>query len=179
TNFAWKTFETELLAQIRHLNETGSALFADIIGAEQKDGRRILYEDERTMAFLPYFARYAYEVYVAPKRRVPHVFALDDAASASLARALKDVAVRYDNLWKMSFPYVLVLHQAPCDGGDYGAYHFYISLHPPLRKPNLQKMLAGPEIGGGNFLSDTSPEQKAAELRALPAVHYTLRGGGE
>jgi UDPglucose--hexose-1-phosphate uridylyltransferase len=36
----------------------------------------------------------------------------------------------------------------------------------------LLKYLAGPEVGGGNFLSDTLPEVKAAELRALPAVHY-------
>jgi len=41
-----------------------------------------------------------------------------------------------------------------------------------LRKPNLLKYLAGPEIGGGNFLSDTSPEQKANELRAVSSVHY-------
>ena len=41
-----------------------------------------------------------------------------------------------------------------------------------LRKPDLLKYLAGPEIGRGNFLSDTSPEAKAAELRALPDVHY-------
>jgi UDPglucose--hexose-1-phosphate uridylyltransferase len=34
------------------------------------------------------------------------------------------------------------------------------------------KYLAGPEIGGGNFLSDTSPEEKAAELRAQPEIHY-------
>jgi UDPglucose--hexose-1-phosphate uridylyltransferase len=34
-----------------------------------------------------------------------------------------------------------------------------------LRKPNLLKYLAGPEIGGGNFLSDTMPEEKAEELR--------------
>jgi len=34
-----------------------------------------------------------------------------------------------------------------------------------MRKPNLLKYLAGPEIGGGNFLSDTLPEEKAQELR--------------
>ena len=33
-------------------------------------------------------------------------------------------------------------------------------------------VMAGPEIGGGNFLSDTCPEEKAAELRAVPALHY-------
>jgi UDPglucose--hexose-1-phosphate uridylyltransferase len=175
TNFTWKTLETEFLAQVRHHNETGRGLFGDIVRAEREDGRRVLYEDERTIAFLPYFARYAYEVYVAPKRRVSHVFDLDDAESASLARALSDVTIRYDNLWKMSFPYVMVLHQAPSDGGDYRAFHFYISFHPPLRKPNLQKMLAGPEIGGGNFLSDTCPENKAEELRAAGTAHYLSR----
>ena len=27
-------------------------------------------------------------------------------------------------------------------------------------------------VGGGSFLSDTSPEEKAAELRAQSTVHY-------
>ena len=81
------------------------------------------------------------------------------------------VTIRFDNLWRTSFPYVMVLHQAPSDAGA-DAFHFFIAFHPPLRQPHLLKYLAGPEIGGGNFLSDTSPETSAAELRALPAVHH-------
>ncbi len=172
TNFVFKTLETELAASQRYLNEAGRTLFADIIAAEQADGRRILYEDEHTIAFVPYFARYAYEVYVAPKRSVPHVHALADAEAESLARALKNVTVRFDNLWQMPFPYVMPLHQAPTDGGDYRAFHFFIAFHPPLRQPHLLKYLAGPEIGGGNFLSDTSPEEKAVELQAVSTIHY-------
>lgn len=172
TNFTWKTFDTELEAQRRYARETRRPLFADIIDAERRDGRRVLYEDEHTIAFVPFFARYAYEVYVAPKRRVPHISALSDAESESLARALKDVTVRYDNLWRQPFPYVMPLHQAPTDGGDYRDFHFFIGFLPPLRRPGTVKYLAGPEIGGGNFLSDTSPEEKAAELRAQPTVHY-------
>lgn len=175
TNFTWKTFDTELEAQRRYRAESGRALWADIIAAEERDGRRVLYADEHTIAFVPYFARYAYEVYVAPRRSVPHVAGLSDAEVESLARALKDVTVRFDNLWRQSFPYVMPLHQAPTDGGDYADFHFFIGFLPPLRRPNTLKYLAGPEIGGGNFLSDTSPEDKAAELRAVSAVHY--RGG--
>jgi UDPglucose--hexose-1-phosphate uridylyltransferase len=85
---------------------------------------------------------------------------------------LKNVTVRFDNLWKQPFPYVMPLHQAPTDGGDYRDFHFFIGFLPPLRQPNTLKYLAGPEIGGGNFLSDTSPEEKAAELRAQPERHY-------
>jgi UDPglucose--hexose-1-phosphate uridylyltransferase len=172
TSFVFKTIEIELGASVRYRTDTGRGLVADLLDAEAADRRRVLYEDEHTMAFVPYFARYAYEVYVIPRRRVPHVFALTPVEVESLARALKDVTVRFDNLWRMSFPYVQVLHQAPTDGGDYGAYHFFIAFHPPLRQPNLLKYLAGPEVGGGNFLSDTSPEEKAAELRAVSSVHF-------
>ncbi len=176
TNFTWKTFDIELEAQRRYSRENGRALFADIIDAERRDGRRVLFEDENAIAFVPYFARYAYEVYVAPKRRVSHVSLLTEIESESLAAALKNVTVRFDNLWKQSFPYVMPLHQAPTDGGHYDDFHFFIGFLPPLRRPNTLKYLAGPEIGGGNFLSDTSPEEKAAELRAQSTTHYLESG---
>jgi len=176
TNFVFKTVETELEAARRYRQESGKGktLFGAIIKAEQSDGRRILYEDDYSIAFLPYFARYAYEVYVAPNRSVPHIHALPPPEVESLAKALKSVTVRYDNLWQIPFPYVMPLHQAPTDGGDYRDFHFFIGFLPPLRQPNLLKYLAGPEIGGGNFLSDTLPEAKAAELLAVSdAIHYT------
>ena len=172
TNFVFKTIETELGAMQRYAATHGRNLFTEIIAAEQADGRRILFEDEHSIAFVPFFARYAYEVYVAPKRSVPHVSALAAAEVESLAQALKAVTVQFDNLWQMPFPYVMPLHQAPSDGGDYRDYHFYIAFHPPLRRPDTLKYLAGPEIGGGNFLSDTAPEAKAAELQAVSGTHY-------
>lgn len=172
TNFVFKTMETEVRASRRYLAATGKVLFQDIIDAEQRDGRRIIYENENAIAFIPYFARYAYEVFVAPRRTHPDIASLSSAEACDLTRALKETTVRFDNLWRMPFPYVMPLHQAPTDGGDYQGFHFHVEFHPPLRKPNLLKYLAGPEIGGGNFLSDTSPEEKAAELRAVPNVHY-------
>jgi len=67
------------------------------------------------------------------------------------------------------------LHHAPTDGADHPGFHFHIEFHPPLRKPHLLKYLAGPEIGGGNFLSDTLPEEKAQELRNVSDVHYKIQ----
>jgi UDPglucose--hexose-1-phosphate uridylyltransferase len=172
TNFVFKTIETEAQASRRYLNETGKVLFAEIIRAEQQDGRRVIFENETAIAFIPYFARYAYEVYVAPKRSHRSISDLADNEVSDFAEALQKILVKYDNLWAMPFPYVMPLHQAPTDGLDHSGFHFHIEFHPPLRKPNLLKYLAGPEIGGGNFLSDTAPEEKAAELRALADVHY-------
>jgi UDPglucose--hexose-1-phosphate uridylyltransferase len=172
TNFVFKTIAGEVDVCRRHWRERRRALFQDIIAAEQSDGRRILVERDSAIAFVPYFARYAYETYVVPKQTHPSIAALSAAELSDLAHVLKDVLVRFDNLWQMSFPYVLVLHQAPTDGNAADGFHFHIEFHPPLRSPNLLKYLAGPEVGGGSFLSDTSPEQKAAELIAQSTVHY-------
>jgi UDPglucose--hexose-1-phosphate uridylyltransferase len=156
----------------RHNEETGRVLLQDIIAAEIKDGRRIILANETAIGFLPYFARYAYEVFVAPKSTHSSIASLSGRELVDLAAVLKQILIKFDNLWQMPFPYVMALHQAPTDGNDYRGFHFHIEFHPPLRKPNLLKYLAGPEIGGGNFLSDTSPEEKAGELRAQPDVHY-------
>jgi UDPglucose--hexose-1-phosphate uridylyltransferase len=172
TNFVFKTIETEVKASERHLQETGNILFQDILKAEQADGRRIIFENETAIAFLPYFARYAYEVFVAPKQAHASIATLSANEVQDFAAALKVLLVKLDNLWRMPFPYVMTLHQAPTDGKDYRGFHFHIEFHPPLRRPNLLKYLAGPEIGGGNFLSDTAPEEKAVELQMQPDIHY-------
>jgi len=168
----FKTIEIEAAASRRYYQEHRRVLFQDILRTELDDGRRVLFQNASAVAFLPYFARYAYECYVAPRGTHASLATMSADERRDFAAALKSLLVRYDNLWRMSFPYVLTLHQAPTDGGDYSGFHFHIQCHPPLRKPQLLKYLAGPEVGGGNFLSDTKPEAKAAELLAQPDVHY-------
>jgi len=180
TNFVFKTIETEARVSDRYLRDTGRILFQDILKAEVDDGRRIICATGSAIAFLPYFARYAYEVYVAPRQTHASIASLSQNEVKEFASTLKCLLVKLDNLWQMPFPYVLTLHQSPTNGLAHEGFHFHIEIHPPLRQPNLLKYLAGPEIGGGNFLSDTAPEEKAAELRIQPEVHYkesTLVGG--
>jgi UDPglucose--hexose-1-phosphate uridylyltransferase len=171
TSFVFKHIEIELRAGEAHWAKTGRALFRDLIAAEREDGRRMLVDNAGAVAFVPYFARYAYETYVAPTETYPNLAEVPDSSLTDLADALKQTLVRFDNLWQLEFPYVMALHQAPTRG-THPSFHFHIELYPPLRRPRLLKHLAGPEIGGGNFISDTSPELTAAELRALPPVHY-------
>ncbi len=94
-------------------------------------------------AFIPYFARYAYEVFVAPKQTHPNLTTLNNPEVADLAAVLREVLIRFDNMWGMRFPYVMPVHQAPADGGDYRSFHSHIEFYPPLRKPGLLKYLAG------------------------------------
>jgi UDPglucose--hexose-1-phosphate uridylyltransferase len=173
TNFVFKTIETEARVSRRYHDETGRILFQDILRSEREDGRRIIHENSSAIAFMPYFARYAYECYVAPKETHSGLGSLNKSELYDFAEALKALLVRYDNLWRMPFPYVMTLHHAPVRELD-DRFHFHIEFHPPLRKPRLLKYLAGPEIGGGNFLSDTLPEEKVVELQNVSSVHYKL-----
>ncbi|MEO6526752.1 MAG: galactose-1-phosphate uridylyltransferase [Gemmatimonadaceae bacterium] len=172
TNFVFRTIDVEVRASSEHLAEHGRVLFRDIIAAEEEDGRRVIASQGSALSFVPYFARYPYETYVAPRATHASLADLSPSEVDDFAAVLRRTLVRMDNLWRMSFPYVMVLHQAPTDGGPYPGFHFHIQIHPPLRKPGLLKYLGGPELGGGNFLNDTAPEDKAAELRAASEIHY-------
>jgi UDPglucose--hexose-1-phosphate uridylyltransferase len=172
TNFVFRTIELEAEASTAYLAENGRVLFQDIVAAEEADGRRILGSCGSAIAFVPYFARYSYETFVAPRATHANIADLSPTELADLAAVLGETLVRMDNLWRMPFPYVMAFHQAPVEPQAHRGFHFHIEIHTPLRKPGLLKYLAGPEIGGGNFLNDTAPEDKAAELRATPTTHY-------
>ncbi|MDX2019335.1 MAG: galactose-1-phosphate uridylyltransferase [Deltaproteobacteria bacterium] len=173
TNFVFKTLEVECAAAAAHHSATGRVLFQDIIAAELEQGApRVVVQNEGSLAFVPYFARYPYEVYVSPKRTVASLADLSAPEREDFAATLQELLIRYDNLWQRPFPYVMVLHQAPTNGTSHPGFHFHIQLHPPLRAPTLLKYLAGPEIGGGCFLNDTTPEDKAAELKAVSPIHF-------
>ena len=172
TNFVFRTIELEAEASAAYFAASGHVLFADIIAAEEVDGRRILATRGGALAFVPYFARYSYETFVAPRATHANIAELSPGETDDLAAVLGETLIRMDNLWRMPFPYVMAFHQAPVDGLAHPGFHFHIEIHTPLRKPGLLKYLAGPEIGGGNFLNDTAPEDKAAELRATSTTHY-------
>ncbi len=169
TNFIYKTTESYIQAADEHHEKTGNILFQDILQAEHDElpeRQRIVVQNDTMVAFIPYFARFSYELYIAPRRTVPHLSALTKAECDDLASILKTVLVRMDNLWGVPFPYLMMLHQAPVDGKDYPLFHTHLAFYPPMRTPELRKYVAAHEIGGGNFLADTMPEAKAAELRA-------------
>ena len=101
TNFVFKTIAIEIEAAARHWHEYGRVLFSDIVAAEKADGRRIIVENDSAIAFVPYFARYAYETYVSPKHSHQSIADLSAHELSDLAAALQDVLVRFDNLWQL------------------------------------------------------------------------------
>jgi UDPglucose--hexose-1-phosphate uridylyltransferase len=157
----------ELERQKTHFEQSGRGLLASIIEAEVAAGTRVIAPMERAIAFVPAFARYAYEVWIAPRRPVGALADLTAEERRDFACALKTVLLKYDRLWDRPFPYVMVFHQAPTDGAPHPEAHVHAELYPAFRMPGRLKYLAGSELGAGVFTADTLPEDTAAELRGV------------
>ncbi len=149
-----------------HHDRTGGCLLCDIIAEERRDGRRVIAENESFVAYIPFFARWPYEVHVAARRHLQALTDFEEPERRDLAEILKMTMVAYDRLFDLSFPYMMVIHQRPVDGGSYEYYHFHIEFYPPMRTATKLKYLAGSETGAGLFINDTLPEEKAAEIRS-------------
>lgn len=158
--------ERELAQARAHYEKTGRDLIGDILNEERKDGRRIVAENESFAAYIPFFARYPYELHIAPLRNVQDLTQMTESERKDLAVVLKQVLAAFDKLFDISFPYMMVLHGQPSDGADYSFYRFHIEFYPPLRTATKLKYLAGSESGAGMFINDTLAEEKAAELRS-------------
>jgi UDPglucose--hexose-1-phosphate uridylyltransferase len=157
----------ELLRQAMYLEATGRGLVSDLVEEELRDGRRVLYDDGVSVAFVPAFARRPYEVWIVPRASLRRVDELDAFTRGSLARALKSVLQRYEGLWSRPFPYVMALHQAPTDGQAHPEAHLHLEFLPPLVARDRAQVPGGAELGAGAFMNDVLPEDAAAALRAV------------
>ena len=173
-NLIYATIERERRSAHAYFERTGAYL-GQAIAEREAASSRVICENDCFLACVPWFSRYAYEVLVLPKTQTASLAELDERRRRDLAAALLEVAVRYDNLWRMPFPYVMAIHQAPTDAEDSSSYPFHIEYHPPLRKPDTMKYLAGPEIGGGSMTNESDPDEKAAELKAVSNVLYRAK----
>ncbi|QIN83455.1 galactose-1-phosphate uridylyltransferase [Rubrobacter tropicus] len=144
----------------------GSCLHCDLLAGELDDGRRVVVEGEHFAAFVPYHAHFPYEAHVYARRCAPSIADLEAPERRDLARVLKRLLVGYDKLFGFSLPYMMVMHQAPTDGGDHaGVAHFHVEFYPPNRTADKLKYLAGSETGAGAYIVDALPEETAGKLR--------------
>jgi len=157
----------ELDAAARYQRERGTCLHCDIVSAETRDGARVVAQNEGFAAFVPYYARFPYEVHIVSKRHRPSLLELTRAERANLALVLKTLLQKYDRLWKRPLPYIMVMHQRPTDGRRYPGCHFHIEFTPPHRSPDKLKYLAGCETGADTYIIDAKAEETARRLRAV------------
>ncbi len=157
----------ELVSSKKYFDEQGQCLFCSVLEEEIKDGRRIMARNDSFTAFVPFFARYTYEVNIYANRHLPSLNDFSQKEEEDLARIFKTVLGKYDNLFGFVFPYIMAMHQQPSDGSGSDYSHFHIEFYPPYRTKDKLKYLAGSEAGAGVFINGSLPEEKARELREV------------
>ena len=148
----------------KHKERTGKVLFDEIVAREIKEEERIVAENEHWVAFVPYAARYSFEIHVAPKVSVADLSELTSEVADAYPSIAKEVLQRLDGVFDIPMAYIAAWHQAPVrEGRDLLRLHWQIT--SVRRAPGKLKYLAGSESSMGAFIMDLRPEQSAAQLR--------------
>jgi UDPglucose--hexose-1-phosphate uridylyltransferase len=147
-----------------HFAKNNEPLLTTIIAREIADGIRIISENEHWVAYVPYAARYPFEIHVAPKVFVPDLAELSEEVADAFPAIAKEVLLRLDGVFGMQMAYIASWHQAPVRIGRH-----LLGLHWQIasvrRAPGKLKYLSGSESAMGAFIMDLKPEQSAEQLR--------------
>lgn len=166
-SFIPKKLMLETSSAREYFEQTGKCLFCDMLKNELDEKKRIIFSNEHFTVFLPFFCEYPYGVYIMANRHVQNITDLTEEEKFSLAKTIKETAGTLDSLFDMKFPYMMCMHNAPVNSGDYSRdFHFHIEFFPPMRSADKIKFNASSETGAWAHCNPTCPEEKAEELRA-------------
>jgi len=157
----------ELISQEKYHLAFDRCLLCDYIELERRLRVRVVTENARFIALVPFWAVWPFEILLCSR---PHVgsmneFTNDDAPQ--LAAILKQVTSTYDKVFGVPFPYSMGFHQSPTDGNEHPGWHFHAHFYPPLlRSATIRKFMVGFEMLG-TPQRDITAESAAERLREL------------
>jgi UDPglucose--hexose-1-phosphate uridylyltransferase len=162
----------ELTSQNEYFQAHSSTLLSDYLAMEQQKADRIVCANDHFVVLVPFWAVWPFETLVISTRPVSAIADLSAEERQGLADVLHRITVRYDNLFRTSFPYTMGFHQRPTDGRDYPSFHLHAHFYPPLlRSATVKKFMVGYEMLAMPQ-RDITAEAAARNLRELPERHY-------
>ncbi|MFE1439409.1 galactose-1-phosphate uridylyltransferase [Streptomyces sp. NPDC058739] len=159
-----------------HKEATGGENLFDAVLERELAGERVVLEGEHWVAFVPYAAHWPFEVHLYPRRRVPDLLALDEAARTEFPKVYLELLRRFDRIFgegASPTPYIAAWHQAPFgpleefDGVNRDDFGLHLELFTVRRTSGKLKFLAGSESGMSVFINDVPPERAAERLREV------------
>lgn len=160
-----------------YFKENGSRMLPDYLQQELEQRERIVVENKHWVALVPFWAVWPFETLLLPRRHVLRLPDLTIAEREGLAKILKSLLTKYDNLFNVSFPYTMGWHGAPTDTGDYSHWQLHAHFYPPLlRSGTVKKFIVGYEMLA-EVQRDITAEQAANNLRELSEIHYKAKKG--
>jgi len=162
----------KLATQKAYFERHGRDLVGDYLEKELASGERVVCRNDHWVALVPFWAVWPFELMLVPVRRAPDLPSLSGAERDALADVLRRASVRYDNLFRTSFPYSMGFHGRPTDGGEHPYWRLHAVYFPPLlRSATVRKFLVGFELTA-EPQRDLTAEDAASRLRDQDETHY-------
>jgi UDPglucose--hexose-1-phosphate uridylyltransferase len=162
----------ELASQTAYRERYGTPLLSAYLAVERELGERIVFANAHFTVLVPFWAIWPFETMLVPHRAVGALDELSPDEAKSLAAALSELTIRYDNLFQTEFPYSMGFHQRPTDGIAHPEWTLHAHFYPPLlRSATVRKFMVGFEMLGSPQ-RDITPEGAAERLRSQSATHY-------
>lgn len=136
----------------------GKCVYCTMLEWDLKDGKRIIYQNDKFVVLCPFAPQVSFEVRIYPKKHQPYFEQIDEQEKDLFADALqKALSKIYQGLENPSFNFYF--HTAPCDGANYDSYHWHLNIMPKT------STWAGFELGAGIEISVIEPEEAAQYLK--------------
>ena len=121
---------------------------------------------------VPFWAIWPYEILLIPKRHVLHLHDLSSDEQLSLAEIMRIMLIKYDNLYKTSFPYTMGWHGEHGKPGEHPYWQLHAHFYPPLlRSASVKKFMVGYEMLA-EAQRDMTAELAADKLRSLSEIRF-------
>lgn len=149
-----------------YFQQHGRSVHSTMIEWEERENKRIVYQNEGFIAFCPFVSKAGYEVRVFPKRQLPRFESSTDAELLLCADAL-NVVLRKLFVALDDVDYNFYIHTAPVLRDpliDYDYYHWHIEVVPRI------PVAAGFELSTAIYINPFDPDDAAAHLREADAT---------
>ncbi|MCM8760737.1 MAG: galactose-1-phosphate uridylyltransferase [Candidatus Omnitrophica bacterium] len=139
---------------------TGECMFCQMLEQELAGKKRLVFETEYFVAFMPYAEISPFVTLIFPRRHSASFDEIADVEISDLAMNLKIVLNKlYVGLDNPDFNYTI--RSAPVNEKWRESFHWYVSVIPRITSP------AGFELGSGMSINASIPEESAEFLRRI------------
>jgi UDPglucose--hexose-1-phosphate uridylyltransferase len=148
---------------MQRYDDVGTWLYLDSLAAEVSDGRRLVHESERFVAYQPYASTAPHETWIMPRAQEASFVEATDATLDELSGVVR--AVLGGLRTALDDPdYNLMIHSAPPSDERKQYFVWHIRILPRLSTP------AGFELATGMAINASLPEQTTPILRDAVAA---------
>ncbi|MFH0947434.1 MAG: galactose-1-phosphate uridylyltransferase [Elusimicrobiota bacterium] len=153
-----KTIKDELISAKNYFSYKERCLFCDIVHQEQKDKKRIVEENADYISFVPFAAKFPFEISIMPKKHNADFRLESESSLQNFAQILKISLSKIAKILNDP-PLNYILHTIPYMRPKpeywktiYNDFHWHIEIYPQIEE------ITGFELGSGYHIQPLLPE---------------------